>query len=148
MLGWMFASPLPVGSMAPDFELRDEQGELVRLADFRGRKNVVLVWYPGDDTKICTQQLCDFRNDWAAVAARDTVVLGMNPQNAGSHGRFKQRYSFPFPLLVDEKQRVGRLYKTYGWIVRRTVYAIDRAGLIRLARRGVPPVAEVLRALD
>jgi len=144
MIGWLFQPPLAVGTRAPDFELRDSSGQLVRLADFRGKKEVVLVWYPGDDTKICRQQLCAIRDDWAAVNAAQTAVFGVNPQNAGSHERFKQRYSFPFPLLVDEGQRVGRLYHTYGWIVRRTVYRIDRAGVIRFARRGVPPVAEVL----
>jgi thioredoxin-dependent peroxiredoxin len=144
MIGWLFESPLAVGSMAPDFELRDSEGNLVRLSEFRGRKGVVLVWYPGDDTNICTKQLCEFKNEWASVDAQSTAVFGVNPQNAASHERFKQKYSFPFPLLVDEGQRVGKLYQTYGWIVRRTVYRIDREGIIRFARRGTPSVAEVL----
>lgn len=144
MLDWLFVAPLAVGTPAPDFELMDEQGHAVRLADFRGRKSVVLVWYPGDETKICTKQLCEFKDAWADVDRLDTVVFGINGQDAASHQKFKQRFAFPFPLLVDPGQRVGKLYQTYGWIVRRTVYRIDKEGIIRFAQRGKPTPAEVL----
>jgi peroxiredoxin Q/BCP len=144
MIGWLFQDPLPVGSIAPDFELPDSEGRRVRLSSFRGAREVILVWYPGDDTRVCTQQLCEFRDSWAGVEASGAAVFGVNPQNADSHARFKQKFEFPFPLLVDAGQRVGRQYHTYGWIVRRTVYRIDREGVIRFARRGVPSVDEIL----
>ena len=144
MLEWLFTDPLPVGTVAPDFTLTDEQGHAVRLADFRGHKQVVLVWYPGDDTKICTKQLCEFKDAWSDLARRDTVVFGVNPGGAESHIKFKQRFAFPFPLLIDKGQSVGRIYNTYGWIVRRTVYRIDQEGIIRFAQRGKPAPAEVL----
>ena len=147
MFGWLFASPLPVGSTAPDFELIDEQGQRVRLQDYRGRKHVVLVWYPRDTTDICTKQLCEFRDAWPEVESLGVAVFGINPQAAQSHSAFKQRFAFPFPLLVDVEQRVGRLYQTYGWIVRRTVYAIDKEGVIRFAQRGRPAPAQVLASL-
>lgn len=145
MIGWLFQSPLPVGSVAPDFALPDSTGVMVRLSSFRGQREVVLIWYPGDDTRICTQQLCAIRQDWPKARV---AVFGVNPQNAASHERFKQKHPIPFPLLVDQGQRVGRLYHTYGWIVRRTVYRIDRAGIIRFARRGVPSVEEILSGMS
>lgn len=144
MLGWLFEGPLAPGTAAPDFELADEQGNRVRLSDFRGRKQVVLVWYPGDETKICTKQLCEFKDAWSELGTQDTVVFGINGQNAESHSRFKQRFGFPFPLLVDPAQGVGKLYRTSGWIVRRTVYRIDKEGIIRFAQRGKPTPAEVM----
>jgi thioredoxin-dependent peroxiredoxin len=137
-----FSPPLPVGTEAPPFTLPDSNGGNVELAQHRGLREVVLIWYPGDDTRICTQQLCAFRDAWAGLT--EAAVYGVNPQNAASHERFKQKWRFPFPLLVDEGQRVGRLYRTSGWLVRRTVYRIDREGVIRFARRGNPSVAEVL----
>ena len=144
MLDWLFTRPLPEGAAAPDFTLADEQGHTVRLADFRGQKQVVLVWYPGDDTRICTKQLCEFKDAWSALASHHTVVFGVNPGGAESHTKFKQRFAFPFPLLIDRNQTVGKLYHTNGWIVRRTVYRIDQDGIIRFAQRGKPTPAQVL----
>ena len=143
MLSWLWSNPLPPGTPAPGFELPDDSGKTIRLAELRGR-NVVLVFYPGDDTSVCTKQLCAFRDDWGQARARNVEVFGINPQNAGKHRGFRQKFSFPFPLLVDRGQRVGRLYHTNGLIVKRTVYLIGPDGVIRFARRGVPPVSEVL----
>jgi peroxiredoxin Q/BCP len=144
MFSWLWSNPLPAGSVAPDFSLPDESGRVVHLADLRGR-NVVLVFYPGDDTTVCTRQLCQFRDDWKQAQARAVEVFGVNPQNARKHGAFRQKYSFPFPLLVDSGQKVGALYHTSGPIVKRTVYLIGRDGTIRFSRRGVPPPGDVLR---
>ena len=144
MIGWLFPSPLPEGTVAPDFVLPDSAGVLNKLSSLRGQKEVVLIWYPGDDTRICTQQLCAFKKNWESVTARGLAVFGINPQNAASHERFKQKYALPFPLLIDEGHRVGKLYHTSGWLVRRTVYRIDREGIIRFARRGVPSIDEIL----
>jgi peroxiredoxin Q/BCP len=140
-----FSKPLPVGSPAPDFELPDESGGRVRLSDFRGR-NVVLVFYPGDDTPVCTRQLCEFRDHWGDAEARNIAVLGINPWSAASHEKFRKKHSFPFPLLADAGQAVGALYSTKGIWVRRTVYLIGPDGTIRYARRGKPDASEVLQA--
>jgi peroxiredoxin Q/BCP len=145
LLSWLFSDPLPVGAPAPDFSLPDDAGNVVRLRDLRGR-NVVLVWYPGDDTPTCRQQLCEFRDNWEAAQEKDVVVLGVNPQNPGSHTRFREKFQFPFPLLVDAGQQVGELYHTRGILAKRTVYLIDRQGVIRYARRGKPSPQEVLAA--
>jgi len=145
MFGWLFSDPLPVGSKAPDFSLPDETGATVELASLRG-KNVVLVFYPGDDTPTCRKQLCEFRDRWDQAKMRNVVVYGVNPQGAGSHKDFRSKYGFPFPLLVDKGQRAGALYHTNGLIVKRTVYLIGPDGTILYARRGKPAPEEVLAA--
>jgi peroxiredoxin Q/BCP len=143
MLSWLWSDPLPAGSAAPDFYLPDESGRMVHLAKLRG-SNVVLVFYPGDDTMVCTKQLCQFRDDWSEARARGVEVFGVNPQSARSHGEFRRKYGFPFRLLVDDAQKVGTLYHTNGLIVKRTVYLIGRDGVIRFSRRGVPSPRDVL----
>jgi peroxiredoxin Q/BCP len=142
-LDWLFSEPLAVGDSAPDFSLPDQDGKIVSLRDLRGR-NVVLIFYPGDDTTICRAQLCEFRDRWTEAAAKNTVVFGVNPQNAASHGRFQEKSKLPFPLLVDQGQKVGKLYHANGLIVKRTVYLIGTDGTIRFARRGKPSADEVL----
>lgn len=138
---------LPVGSPAPEFALRGDHGNTVKLSALRG-KNVVLVFYPGDDTRVCTKQLCQLRDGWKAAQKRNTLVFGVNPQNAGSHAKFRIKYSLPFPLLIDKDRQVCALYHAKGLWVTRTVYLIGPDGTIRFARRGVPPVEEILAAAD
>jgi peroxiredoxin Q/BCP len=145
MFSSLFSAPLAVGTTAPGFTLPDQQGQQVHLADLRGH-NIVLVFYPGDDTTVCRRQLCEFRDSWESARQRNTLVFGVNPQSADSHRRFVERYGFRFPLLVDQGKRVTALYNANGLIVRRTVYLIDPEGVIRYARRGKPPVSEVLAA--
>jgi peroxiredoxin Q/BCP len=142
---WLFSEPLRVGDPAPDFTLPDQTGKIVSLSALRGR-NVVLVFYPGDDTAVCRSQLCEFRDRWAEAAERNTVVFGINPQNAASHDRFRAKSNLPFPLLVDRGQKIGELYHARGLIVKRTVYLIGPDGVICYARRGTPPPDEVLAA--
>jgi peroxiredoxin Q/BCP len=145
MLSWLFSDPLPVGAAAPDFTAKDDSGRDVTLSALRGR-NVVLVFYPGDDTPGCTKQLCQFRDDWSQAAARRTEVFGINPQNAKKHRNFRDKYKLPFPLLIDPSQKVGALYHANGIIVKRTVYLIGPDGTILFSRRGMPSPAEVLAA--
>jgi peroxiredoxin Q/BCP len=146
MLEGLFSKPLAVGTPAPDFSIPDPDGSRVTLSSFRG-KNVVLVFYPADDTSVCTKQLCEFRDSWAAVQAANAVVFGVNPARGTRHDQFRKKHDLPFPLLVDEGQKVARLYKSNGGLVpRRTVYLIGPDGLIRYARRGKPEPAEVLAA--
>lgn len=145
MFSWLFSDPLPVGAAAPEFALPDELGHLVSLSALRGR-NVALVFYPGDDTPGCTKQLCQFRDQWSKAQARGVAVFGVNPANALKHDRFRQKYHFPFPLLVDEGQKVAALYHANGLIVKRTVYVIGPDGKIRFGKRGMPDPSEVLAA--
>jgi peroxiredoxin Q/BCP len=145
MLNWLFSDPLPVGSQAPDFETADDAGHPVKLSALKG-KNVVLVFYPGDNTPVCTAQLCEFRDRWEQAEQRNVVVYGVNPRGAASHAGFRAKQHLPFPLLVDEGQKIGEAYHTNGLIVKRTVYLIGPDGTVRYARRGKPPVQEVLAA--
>ncbi len=147
MLGWLFSDPLPVGSPAPDFTLPDQDGKPVSLAGLRGH-NIVLVFYPGDNTPTCTKQLCEFRDRWEQAKTKDVQVFGVNPWGASRHAAFQRKFHFPFPLLVDRGQQVGELYHTRGLIVKRTVYLIGKSGLIRYAKRGKPAAEEVLGAAE
>ncbi len=145
MFSWLPRDPLPVGSKAPDFTLPTDSGKKITLWELRG-KNVVLVFYPGDDTMICRRQLCEFRDAWPDLREHNVVVFGVNPQPAESHREFRMRNKFPFPLLVDEGQHVAALYNSDGGMVNRTVYLIGPNGIIRYARRGMPQPKEVLAA--
>jgi peroxiredoxin Q/BCP len=145
VLDWLFSEPLAVGDPAPDFSLPDQDGKTISLRELRGQ-NVVLVFYPGDDTTVCRSQLCEFRDRWTHTLEKNTLVFGVNPQNAASHSRFREKSKLPFPLLVDRGQKMGELYRTRGLIVKRTVYLIGPDGVIRFARRGTPSVNEVLAA--
>jgi thioredoxin-dependent peroxiredoxin len=145
MLSWLWSDPLPVGTKAPVFTLQDESGHAISLAGLRG-KNVVLVFYPGDETPVCTRQLCEFRDRWDQARARNVAVFGVNPGGAARHARFREKRGLPFPLLVDEGRRVASLYRAGGLLIRRTVYLIGPDGIIRYARRGKPDPDEVLAA--
>lgn len=145
MFSWLFSDPLAVGTRAPDFTVPDDSGRKVSLAALKG-KNVVLVFYPGDDTTVCRAQLCEFRDRWEQAKARNTVVYGVNPANERSHASFRGKYNLPFPLLVDAGQKLGALYNANGIVVKRTVYLIGPDGSIRYAKRGKPSVEEVLAA--
>ncbi|MDX2178216.1 MAG: peroxiredoxin [Bryobacteraceae bacterium] len=148
MLDWLWSDPLPVGGEAPDFQALDDRGRLVSLREHRGKWSVVLIFYPKDETRLCTKQVCDFRDSWQAAEARDTRVYGVNPDPAESHRKFSAKHGLPFPLLVDEGQRIAKLYHCNGLIIKRTVYVIGKDGRIKFGRRGTPTPAEALAAAD
>ena len=145
MFSWLFSDPLPVGAQAPNFTLSAQDGSKVSLFSLRG-KNVVLVFYPGYDTSICTKQLCEFRDSWAVAKEKNAVVFGLNPQSVASKAKFQKKYNFPFPLLSDPGQRIGELYHARGIAAKRTVYLIGPDGMIRYAKRGKPSPTEVFEA--
>ncbi len=147
MFSWLFSDPLLVGDAAPDFALADQDGNTVSLAGLAG-KNVVLVFYPADETPGCTKQLCEFRDSWAMAQQKDTVVFGVNPAGSKKHAAFRAHHQLPFPLLVDQGQQVAERYHANGLIVKRTVYLIGKSGKIRYARRGKPAPLEVLAAAE
>src|SRR5438105_3018556 len=92
---------IPVGQAAPDFTAETSDGRTVQLSELRGQKRVVLVFYPGDYTPVCTAQLCAFRDNWKALQAENAVVYGVNPSNKEKHSGFATKIGLPFPLLAD-----------------------------------------------
>jgi peroxiredoxin Q/BCP len=144
--------PLAPGMKAPAFTLTDEKGRKVSLADFKGKKNVILVFYPGDMTSGCTMQLCAIRDDWQKFLKADTVVYGVNHADADSHQAFIKKYRFPFPLLIDTGKKVsaryGALRKYFkAIIIRRSVFGIGKDGNIFFLRRGMPKDSDILKAI-
>jgi peroxiredoxin Q/BCP len=122
------------GTTAPDFELPDQHGNLVRLRQFRGKCAVVVYFYPKDDTTGCTIEACKFRDEFARFQATGTQVLGISDDSTESHGKFATKYKLPFTLLSDRSGSVRKLYgvkKTLGIIPGRVTFVIDREGVVR-----------------
>lgn len=143
---------LAIGQDAPDFALRDEQGNVVRLADFRGKSPVVLIFYPKDSTPGCTKQLCEVRDDYARYQEAGIAVFGVNPGTEADHKKFIERYSLRTPLLLDEGAKVAAAYDALMpipllKIVNRTVVGIDRDGKVAYYRRGMPSTTEILAGM-
>ncbi len=115
------------GDLAPDFTLRDAAGKQVSLSDFRGR-DVILYFYPKDDTPGCTKEACGFRDAWTDLKERGAVVLGVSADDAASHERFASKYRLPFTLLSDPDHKVMQQYGAYG---EKTLYGKKTVGVIR-----------------
>ena len=131
--------PPNVGDPAPDFELPGTEGRNYSLAEYRG-KPVVLVFYPGDSTPVCTRQLNEYTTDIDKFAEVGAQVLAISPQSVASHERFAdEQGGFGFPLLADEDKAVGTAYGIIGPVgfYRRSVFVIDGEGVIRYAHRAV-----------
>src|SRR5262245_27411058 len=103
-------SIVKLGQQAPDFTVKTNTGQEVRLSDYQGKKNIVLVLYPGDQTADCSRMLCAFRDEFPRFTDTDTVVFGVNPADADSHQRFVDRLGLPFELIVDAGREVARRY--------------------------------------
>lgn len=140
---------LPIGAKAPAFEVPDDKGNIVRLADHAGKDNVVLIFYPGDNTPTCTAQLCAARDDFGRYEQLDAVVYGVNPASRESHAKFASRQNFPFPLLADTEGTLINAYgcRGIGGITKRTVYVIGKDGTILFAERGVPSTDAILASI-
>jgi thioredoxin-dependent peroxiredoxin len=143
------------GLEAPDFELKSDAGELVRLSQFRG-KPVVLYFYPRDDTPGCTAQACGIRDNYDDFEQRGAVVLGVSPDEESSHVKFKEKYGLPFTLLADPEHEVAEQYgvwreKTFAGKkymgVERSTFVIDPDGRIAKVMRRVKPDTHVERVL-
>ena len=104
---------IAVGDKAPDFSLEDDEGNIVKLSGFRGRP-VVLFFYPEDDTPVCTQQACGFRDEFTGFEALGAVVLGVSPDPVASHAAFRRKFHLPFHLLSDPGNKVALRYGSYG----------------------------------
>lgn len=136
-----------VGDPAPDFELPGTSAKTYRLADYRGQ-NVVLAFYPGDATRVCTAQFCSYRDKSDRLDQLDAEVLGISPQSVDSHERWAQEQNLNVPLLADEDLAVSKSYGVVGWAgplgklaglegvqggryVMRAVFLVDAEGIVR-----------------
>lgn len=150
---------LKAGTKAPDFTLPDQQGKLVSLADFAGRK-VVLYFYSRDNTPGCTRQACAFAGAYAGFRKLNAVVIGVSKDSVASHQKFAEKHELPFILLADPELAAIQAYdvwqekKLYGKTsmgVVRTTYIIDEAGMIEKAMPRVKPdtnAADILQYLS
>ena len=121
------AITLKAGDAAPDFELRDQDGKVHRLQDYRGQ-TVALYFYPRDNTPGCAKQACGFRDNYDDIGAEGAVVLGVSTDSADSHTKFRERHRLPFPLLVDEDAKVATEYGAWG---EKTLYGRKSIGMTR-----------------
>jgi thioredoxin-dependent peroxiredoxin len=135
------------GQAAPDFELTSDSGETVRLSDLRG-KSVVLYFYPKDDTPGCTTQACGIRDAWGDFERAGAVVLGVSPDDEGSHVKFRNKYDLPFTLLADTGHKVAEKYGVWGersymgksyMGVSRSTFVIDADGTVKKVFPAVKP---------
>jgi len=148
--------PVSAGVPAPDFELLDDTNNPRKLSDYRG-KNVVLYFYPKDDTPGCTKEACSFRDDYSAYERAGVVILGVSPDSVQSHVKFKNKFQLQFPLLADEGHKVCDLYEVWGPKkfmgkeyegVLRTTFLIDPDGNIKKVYEGVRPAEHSKELLD
>lgn len=149
---------ISAGIPAPDFELLDDTGTPRKLSDYRGR-NVVLYFYPKDDTPGCTKEACNFRDDYSDYQKAGVVILGVSPDSVQSHAKFKKKFQLQFPLLADEEHRVCNIYGVWGPKkfmgreyegVLRTTFLIDEGGNIVKVFENVRPAehsAELISTL-
>ena len=123
-----------VGDAAPDFDLPDASGKRVRLSDFKGRRGVVLYFYPKDDTPGCTKEACSFRDSYEEFRNAGAEVIGVSSDSEGSHRRFAEKYRLPFLLVADARGELRKRYgvpSTFGLLPGRVTYVIDREGIVR-----------------
>lgn len=147
---------LEVGIKAPDFTLPDQNGNMVSLSDFAG-KRVVLYFYPKDNTPGCTRQACAFAGTYAEFQKRDIQVIGVSKDSVASHLKFAQKYDLPFVLLADPELQAIQAYdvwkekKLYGKVsmgVVRTTYIIGADGMIEAVMPKVKPDTNAQEILD
>lgn len=147
---------LKIGDPAPDFTLPDENGQPVKLSAFKGQR-VVVYFYPKDDTGGCTKQACGFRDNYKTVTEKNAVVIGISPDGATSHQKFKTKYNLPFIVVSDEDHAVAESYGVWAeksfmghkyWGNVRSHFIVDENGHLADVQIGVKPDASVKLALE
>lgn len=147
---------LKVNDRAPDFVLNDESGRPFALREHRGEM-LLLAFYPGDDTPVCTRQLCDYRDGIEAFEGLGVRVIGISPDDAQSHQAFKEKHALPFTLLSDPELEVAGKYDSKGMLgMKRSVFLVDGSGVIRylhvetlsVFRRARGEILEAIEALE
>ncbi len=147
-----------VGDKAPDFTLPSQKGENVTLSQFFGKKNVVLYFYPKDETRGCTREACEFRDKYEVFKDLGAEVIGVSSDDVESHESFASSHRLPFILLSDKDKSVRTLYgvpSTFGVIPGRVTYIIDKTGIVRhifssqfQPKKHIQDSIDVLKKLD
>jgi peroxiredoxin Q/BCP len=142
-----------VGDLAPDFTLPGTSNKSYSLSQFRGQ-TVVLVFYPGDDTLVCTKQLCAYNNELSQFSNVNAQIMAISAQDVASHEAFSAKQGYKFPLLSDTDKTVASLYSVVGLfgLPKRSVFVVDANGVIKYAHRSVlgvtyRPVSELIEAV-
>ncbi len=147
---------IQVNDKAPEFSLLDDRGERFSLSAHRGER-VLIAFYPGDDTPVCTAQLCDYRDGIEAFEGLGVRVVGISGDDGESHRRFREKYDLPFTLLSDPGYVVARAWGCKGMLgMKRAVFLVDEAGVVRYAhvealpifRRRRDELLGIIRGLD
>jgi len=153
---------LALGDKAPDFEVVSSDGKPLKLADFAGKKNVVLYFYPRDFTMVCTRETCGFRDMYETLASQDTEVIGVSFDDDRTHESFRKEHNVPFPLVADTSHTLAEAYgaaaSMFGKLLgraSRVTYLIDKNGKIAgifkaelSAKTHVDGIREALARLD
>ncbi len=141
-----------VGQMAPDFELKDKDGNLVKLSDFRGEKSVVVYFYPKDETPGCTAQACSFRDSYEEFKDAGAEVIGISSDGSSAHSGFAANHRLPFILLSDTTGKVRKAYGAYdllGLIPGRVTFVINKEGkIIHKFDSQLSPTKHIKESLD
>jgi peroxiredoxin Q/BCP len=147
---------LKAGDKAPDFTAKDQNGNTISLADFKG-KIIILYFYPKDDTPGCTAEACDFRDNYQSLLGKGFEVIGVSTDDEKSHKKFETKYSLPFPLIADTDQTIVEAYGVWGeknmygkkyMGTVRTTFIIDGDGIIKEVITKVDTKAASQQVLD
>lgn len=145
-------SDLKEGQAAPNFQAKDESGNNIQLSDFKG-KNVILYFYPKDDTPGCTIEACNFRDNLNQFQTADTQILGVSYDDAASHQAFKEKFHLNFPLLVDSDKKIAQAYGVQAMQMNGQEYAtrdtivIGKDGKVKKILRKVDPKSHAAELL-
>jgi thioredoxin-dependent peroxiredoxin len=151
---------LAEGSIAPDFTMRDKDGKAIKLSELRGKKSVVVYFYPKDFTSGCTMEATEFSRDYKKFKDAGIEIVGISPDNEESHQKFRDKMGMPYPLVADTENGVSKMYGVYGLKsfmgreymgVNRSTFLVDKSGKIVKVYRKVKPAGhsqEVLQALQ
>jgi peroxiredoxin Q/BCP len=129
------ATKIDIGSKAPDFSLPDQKGNRVNLSDYNGKSNVVLYFYPKDESYGCTKEACSFRDNYEVFRAAGAEVIGISSDDVASHQAFAANHKLPFILLSDRDKSVSEKYgvgKSLGVLPGRVTFVIDKQGIVRM----------------
>ena len=131
------------GEKAPDFTAKDQNGNTVSLSDFKG-KNVILYFYPQDNTPTCTTEACNFRDNYQSLLSKGFEVIGVSPDTEKSHKKFEKKFDLPFPLIADPDRKI---VESYGLWAEKMMFGRKYMGVLRTTFV-IDPKGKILKVID